>query len=691
VPFNPDTNFLTLPTNCHRCYGAPGEAFGRLYIRLWKMVNGQGFTVLGHTGGDVLRYRRGAIDRAVENCKLLVGDSNCVRWGFTDWDLGGMSGGPLLDHDGAVRGIHIASNLWLPDDEKLAFRMDAAARWSNDIRQIVRDQSPRVLGLLPGHSLARLRVRAREWEAETQAWGRVCATPVPASALDADGLPIDPTDHERWPSGWSIFSVDAEFQHVLHLRTSDDGGEVIPDVVHEDVTVLNGLCRLARPGIIHAWYSIDPDDLSAPPARHVVVATEDGARSTLWHVVRNARGLWSKHRIDTLDDLRWPSAGTTSFVTASRTVYLGGTHRRVDVNVPVPWIFVAAGPLVIGYSMTRDGRWLRVLTSELRQQPLHRVEAMTAWWGDAFGGNPGVSLCFVSRNAWRSKTVSHHHIANGIAYPLRGPERPPGGDGPVRVSRTLGLTGADSNTGGDLLWHVELEDGTVALWAYERQLNGTWRHVGDLCDERRADPVPRVREGRVRMQRGPQWLDDNGYRQFAWLTLDDGQLGRLWYRHGEWHYQSLAIHHAGERDPERSRRARRPFAPVFLFDGRTVPYRHWQAPGGSLLFVAKEDELLWSAFSGVAEDSLLHTRIDGNSVRLRCVTGASGLPIGWTYIPREDARPLLRGNTPAVRAARGTRSRRAGASATARRACATPAAPIRAPARRAPCPADSAS
>jgi hypothetical protein len=251
------------------------------------MVNGQGFTVLGHTGGDVLRYRRGAIDRAVENCKLLVGDSNCVRWGFTDWDLGGMSGGPLLDHDGAVRGIHIASNLWLPDDEKLAFRMDAAARWSNDIRQIVRDQSPRVLGLLPGHSLARLRVRAREWEAETQAWGRVCATPVPASALDADGLPIDPTDHERWPSGWSIFSVDAEFQHVLHLRTSDDGGEVIPDVVHEDVTVLNGLCRTGAAGH-HPRVVLDRPGRSVGAAR-AARGGRDGGRGAVDAVARRAQ------------------------------------------------------------------------------------------------------------------------------------------------------------------------------------------------------------------------------------------------------------------------------------------------------------------------------------------------------------------------------------------------------------------
>jgi hypothetical protein len=472
-------DFALLRAGCHPDFGAPGEAFGRLYLRLWRMSQGQAFTTLGHVDGGLLRYYNGRVTATRTDCTdwdWWDGPGNCVRLTETDADLGGMSGGPLLDRDGAVRGIHKGGY----DGYKTAFRMDAAARWSNDIRQIVRDQSPRVLGLLPGHSLARLRVRAREWEAETQAWGRVCATPVPASALDADGLPIDPTNHERWPSGWSIFSVDAEFQHVLHLRTSDDGGEVIPDVVHEDVTVLNGLCELARPGIIHAWYSIDPDDLSAPPARHVVVATEDGARSTLWHVVRNARGLWSKHRIDTLDDLRWPSAGTTSFVTASRTVYLGGTHRRVDVSVPVPWIFVAAGPLVIGYSMTRDGRWQRVLEVGVQQQPMRRVEAMTAWWGDAFGGNPGVSLCFVLRNAWNSKTVSHHHIANGIAHPLPAPERPPGGDGPVRVSRTLGLTGADSNTGGDLLWHVELEDGTVALWAYERQLRGSTRIVRRL-------------------------------------------------------------------------------------------------------------------------------------------------------------------------------------------------------------------
>lgn len=362
-------DFALLRAGCHPDFGAPGEAFGRLYLRLWRMSQGQAFTTLGHVDGGLLRYYNGRVTATRTDCTdwdWWDGPGNCVRLTATDADLGGMSGGPLLDRDGAVRGIHKGGY----DGYKTAFRMDTAARWSNDIRQIVRDQSPQVLGPLQGEYLARLRVRAREWEAETQAWGRVCATPVPASALDADGLAIDPTNHERWPSGWSIFSVDAEFQHVLHLRTSDDGGEVIPDVVHEDVTVLNGLCELARPGIIHAWYSIDPDDLSAPPARHVVVATEDGARSTLWHVVRNARGLWSKHRIDTLDDLRWPSAGTTSFVTASRTVYLGGTHRRVDVSVPVPWIFVAAGPLVIGYSMTRDGRWQRVLSTEVRQQPL---------------------------------------------------------------------------------------------------------------------------------------------------------------------------------------------------------------------------------------------------------------------------------------------------------------------------------
>jgi hypothetical protein len=380
----------------------------------------------------------------------------------------------------------------------------------------------------------------------------------------------------------------------------------------------------------------------AQPARHVVVATGDAGEATLWHVVRNARGLWSKRAIDTLEDVRWPSAGAISFEAVERTVYVSGRYQRIALQVAVPWIFVAAGPRVIGYSMARDGVWRRVLSVELTQRPLHRVEAMTAWWGDADGGNRGVSLCVVSRTAWHSKTVSHYHIAGGFVYPLPGPQRPPAGDGLVQVHRTLGLAGADSNGGGDLLWHVELDDGTVDIWAYERGAHGTWTFRGGLCGPSGIG-VPRIREGRLRMQRGPRWLDDNGYRQFAWLVQDDGQLGRLWYRHGAWHYQPLVVHRPGEADPEASRAARRRMPPVFLFDGRTVPWRHWQAPSGSLLFVSEADGLLWSAFSATPEDSLLHTRIDGDAVWLRCVTGASGLPIGWTYTPREDARPLLPG------------------------------------------------
>jgi hypothetical protein len=242
-------------TECHPHYGAPGEAFGRLYLRLWKMAHGQWFTVLGHTGGDILRFRSGHIERSDEQCKTQQGVSNCVRWGHTDWDLGGMSGGPLLDGDGAVRGIRCCSNFALPDDEKLAFRMDAAARWSNNIRQIVRDQSPGVWASAGTLALARWVVLDREWEATTQDWGRVSATPVPASALDPNGVPVDPTSDAHWPSGWSVFYVDDEYRHVLHLRTSNDGGERIPDVVQEDVSTLD---RTSKKSVLDFFNSASP-------------------------------------------------------------------------------------------------------------------------------------------------------------------------------------------------------------------------------------------------------------------------------------------------------------------------------------------------------------------------------------------------------------------------------------------------
>ncbi len=150
--------------------------------------------------------------------------------------------------------------------------------------------------------------------------------------------------------------------------------------------------------------------------------------------------------------------------------------------------------------------------------------------------------------------------------------------------------------------------------------------------------------GRIRMFRAPDWVGDGTYRQQAFVMQTDGQLGHLWWRNRAWRYQTIHVDQ-GATEGEATMPAVGMVAPQFLTDGT---YGGWHqmnpSPGGSLVYVGTTDSKLWSVLPTRSEDSFCWGSLHSpDSVWLRSVSGASGMPIGWTYEPTTEAYPLTPG------------------------------------------------
>lgn len=469
---------------------APGAAFGRLYVRLWHFCGqgGQRAVLLGHVRGDRLRVfvrdvaratgpcpHQGAFDDA-RRCVAFTIDGRSENWS-------GASGGPLLDMDGAVRATH-SGTLDEAGDEtlRLAFRLDAMARVSPYLRKVVRDQAPRVRGsLFPG---ARNAPGEFGPEGVAQDWGRVSACNVPYS-----------TGTSRPIGGFSVFYVDERFEHLLHLRAWEDDGALIPNVVHEDVSVLTGICGFGKPGVIGSWYSIGAQH-DANPRRHCLMTTRrsvDDQGGEVWHVYQDGQYRWHKYLVLTSDDLRWPSA----FTTATTVVTYTRTYEDDDGD----WVTQEhAGTSQTPYAIVNSDGWLlslswepthnRWTTRRLARITVGRpVEAITTWWSEGGGRTgPGLAIVYVTRSFVGQRELNRVFARGGSGNVGRGTLALP--TYAMRVSRTLSLTSADSGSGGDFLWHVLDESGRVCVWMFERRDGGRWA-LRDLAAEARVG-IPRI-------------------------------------------------------------------------------------------------------------------------------------------------------------------------------------------------------
>ena len=167
--------------------------------------------LIGHPHNNLTRAYFRRIEANASGC-IGEGDRrNCLQFDATNADWEGASGSPILDLDGAARGLYSGyQGVAVGANAQKALRMDFAAAMSPYVRKVVRDQAPGVLESLSALNL--LDVGVDEPEADAQQWGRLTACNVPAT-----------TGAQGAPAGWSIFYFDDRFSHLMHLRVWSDG------------------------------------------------------------------------------------------------------------------------------------------------------------------------------------------------------------------------------------------------------------------------------------------------------------------------------------------------------------------------------------------------------------------------------------------------------------------------------------
>ena len=479
-------------TRCHPVFGAPGLAFGRVYLRLWKFCGGktQRAATVGHFGGKPLQVFSRLVREPDVRCSFW-GDSNCVHLADSDDESdGGGSGAPVLDMDGAVRAIYSHSVPAIFDDnDKVGYRLDAAARLSPDIRKVVHDQAPKVARINrhangPGTDLL--------IDAVMNRFLQVTTLSVPANAVrlqDPSFVPpetiVSPVAPRGFPEGWSIFYFEERSGHLMHLQTRADGGVRIPDdVIHQDVSVLANLCDIGPTGVIHSWYEI-PERYQVETdlvlKRHVLASERVGAETTLVHLVQDGDRRWTKTTIGGARNLGFASAGCTAYdpvdwigpgtVRADCTAGLaacaaanerdgivsrGRNVNQYRVHQPHPFVAFVEGRNLCVSEWSPAGGWLRLHTLPVLSGEV-RVEAVTMWHGEGAGGEGRLNIAYVTgapdmpRTLWYVRRDGPANWYRERMIDLHGFTD--------RVARTLSLTAADSSTGGDVCWQVEGTDG----------------------------------------------------------------------------------------------------------------------------------------------------------------------------------------------------------------------------------------
>ena len=640
-----DRDFAVLKTGCHVAFGPPGDAFGRLFVRLWRFCPGQRYTLLGHLHGEPLRVSMGRVNQQESTC-VPGKRSDCVRVSsrYGDWAAyHGMSGGPVLDPDGAVlalwKGYFDEWGANGHDHGQVAVPLAVVARVSPDLRKVVRDQAPRAAFVDP---FVIADIDATDTDVVAGFTPQLVTVSVPHNAVIVDDFgqpatPLTPITLEgqgHFPSGWSIFYRERRSNHIMHLRTRIDGGERIPDdVMHEDVSVLANLCALGRPGLVHAWYEVPPELTTSKTMymrRHLLVSERDeGGGSHFCHLIQDGDRRWQKIALgDRGRDLRFASAACTTYESLA---WGDGRVGRAAVPQPHAWVVYGEGRDLVFSDWSPSRGWRRLYRTP-NVAGRGRVEAIACWHSESRPSDEiGFNVVFTVAESGRPVTI--HHIArlrDGWTRP-----RPIAvAEWEGQVERTLSLSAADSSGGGDVCWHFVTSAGQaeVIMLSIQTLSPLRWNAPDRLTG---LDNMPAIHEGKVKMHRGPDWNTQGRYRQNAFVTHDDGQLGHIWWRRQRWHYQRVVIGN-GSPDPEASQHAYAPVAPCFLFDGTLGDqYSYGRAPGGCLAFVGS-DALIWSVRPSRVGDSFCYGSLrHDDSVTRRCISGASGLPIGWTYDPKE--------------------------------------------------------
>jgi hypothetical protein len=640
-------DFATVRLSCHPAFGTPGGAFGVLYLRLWSMNDRQTGVLLGHVAGDLLRvFIRDVQDPQVHCHRQSEGlPQDCIRYSMDEnaarssssggWS--GASGGPLLDRDGAIRGI-----LKRAENQSVHVqRIDAIARESPEVRKAVRDQAPTVqYSMFPAQFVAPSDPRDDDWSPELtyQQWGRVASTSIPWQ------------EGETSPrSGWSVFYVETQSGHLMNLRTYSDEAQLIPEVVHQDVSVLTGVCSVGRAGILGAWHSLH--ERNGKPRVHVLFSVAphglQDARGEVWHAWQPPGGHWQSERVTSSADLRAPSAVAYRPIEKTFTVQRrGGTeHSRNTVYEPRVIISTAGGWVeLLTWNATTE-RWSQQRLFQAGAHPRSRIEALTAWWSTSSDrAESGLAVIAVIFNAPGSRLLRRVFVGEGgHVFPVSGLTLP---HWATPAARTMSLSGTETAGGGRFVWHYQGKDRSGQLdrnptaWIFDRNGRNGWTPSNLDNEARRA--IAEFPAARMRLE-----------GDHIWVAQGDGDLGHLFKIRERWVYSRINTYspEAPPEAEESSESARADVAPVFLSDGGRQVEHGTRVESGSLLFVSNTG-LLWSAFPANGEAPWLRPRGQrplrgrGEPVRLRCVSGAAGLPLGWSYTPQGGARPLAPGEHP---------------------------------------------
>jgi hypothetical protein len=640
-------DFATVLVSCSSPYRTVGNAFGVLYLRLWSMNRGQTGILLGHVGGDALRvfirdvqdpevYCNGQSHALLKNC-LHYSDDGDAGNPASDGGWRGASGGPLLDRDGAVRGIlkrAVGSSVHVQ-------RIDAIARESPEVRKAVRDQAPTVqYSMFPAQFVAPTDPRDDAWSPELtyQQWGRVVATSIPWQ------------EGETSPrSGWSIFYVETQSGHLMNLRTYSDEAQLIPEVVHQDVSVITGVCSVGRAGILGAWYSLH--ERNGKPGVHVLFSVAphglQDARGEVWHAWQPQGGRWQSERVTSSADLRPPSAVAYRPIEKRFTVSRRGAteHSRNTVYEPRVIISTAGGWVeLLAWNATTE-RWSQHRLFQAAAHPRSRIEALTAWWSTSPDrAESGLAVIAVMFNASGSRLIRRVFVGEGgHVFPVSGLTLP---HWATPAARTMSLSGTETAGGGRFVWHYQGKDSAGQLdrnptaWIFDRNGRNGW--TASILDNEARRAIAEFPAARMRLE-----------GDHIWVALGDGDLGHLFKIRESWVYSRINTYSpdAPPEAEESSQSARASVAPLFLTDGGRQVEHGTSVESGSLLFVS-DTGLLWSAFPANGEAPWLRPRGQrplrgrGEPVRLRCVSGAAGLPLGWTYTPQGGPRPLAPGEHP---------------------------------------------
>ena len=621
--------------------GMPGasDARGYMRMRLWAPSPGTALYVFGYPGTAPNPTKRVSVLRVHSAFRHDTDDEDpapkAQRYPAiielkSERTCVGQSGGPYVDEDGFVVGIHRGSRsngfgaarpYWQHD---FGVSLSAiAAHASQPLRRtllgIVEESTPRI----------------RE--------GRLVCLDVQAPLRFVGARSLHEVPHgQHSESGWSVFyagaSRESENVRLLHLgtnRADDLHVYDIPDVRHDDLGKLGaGRAGVASgsPVVAFTQTAGQARGLTDLPARHVVSLDRDDAAGTgrLKHSwcrdgAYGHEWTWQHAEVPGTEGVR-VAGGCASFQRGPDPRFRDqSAHLVCHVDRGSGWRYVTFG--------SDGGPWrVQDFEPDLPQSPGAHVIDIVAWMTKRDGARAVVvrkegpvtvlyMLRPASRDAVRIHAIYGHHVSFAATAPrdsygcwrVRGyspRELDRVGPCPVGVSAALN---------GDL-YIINMTSGRV-----ERMT---------LNDRNVGVSVPMWTHGHVAAWE-PALLGDDftqfGTRTHFFMNGDAGELGHLWEGGGRWRFQQWGagsfvgdVREAGQVRLSRSGR-------IAVATRRDANNR----PDAVVFFENGPDQCVWQVTPALGETFASgHVR---SPLRARSLTGLSGIPTGWAYTQNTDS------------------------------------------------------